>query len=317
MIPEITVIVPTHNRTRLLATTLRTILWQQDVDLETIVLDDGSSEDSEAVVAELRDSRVRLLRHERPQGVCVARNRAAAEARGAWLAFCDDDDLWAPDKLANQLAAARAAGRTWAYGGAVHVNLELRLLSVKRPPPPDRLVRTLPRWNLMPGGSSNVIVRADSFAAAGAWDSRLVNLADWDLWARLAREGPPACVERPLVGYRIHAGNASADTKLILREAHLIDGRYGAKLDYGEMHHYLAWVYLRSGRRRGALAHLAQAAVRGQALNVSRTLGGLARRRVGDLLPAFRPTPSITHDAWMAEAETWIARLRDTSVRAA
>ena len=116
--PTVTVIVPTHNRTHLLATTLRTVLWQEDVDLEVIVVDDGSSEDVRRVIEQLGDSRLRLIRHETSQGVSIARNRAVTEAHGAWLAFCDDDDLWAPGKLASQLAAARSTYRTWAYGGA-------------------------------------------------------------------------------------------------------------------------------------------------------------------------------------------------------
>jgi glycosyltransferase involved in cell wall biosynthesis len=307
----VTAIVPTHNRTSLLEMTLRTILWQQDVDLEVIVVDDGSSEDVQNVITRLGDSRLRLIRHDVSQGVASARNRAAAAATGTWLAFCDDDDLWAPEKLALQLAAARAADRAWAYGGAVLVNLGLGVLSARLPPSPEELVNTLPRGNTMPGGASNVVVRAETLMAAGGWDSSLINLADWDLWARLARHGPPACVDRPLVGYRIHPGNASADTSLILREARLMDGRYGARLDYGALHHYLAWVHLRSGRRRPAVSHLVHAAVRGQGLEVARTLSTLARARIGKAVTALRPRPSCLHRAWIAEAETWISRLRD------
>jgi hypothetical protein len=169
----------------------------------------------------------------------------------------------------------------------------------------------------MPGGSSNVIVRADVFHSAGGWDSALVNLADWDLWARLAREGSPACVAAPFVGYRVHQGNASADTNLILREACLLDGRHGARLDYGELHHYLAWVCLRSGRRRLAVDHLARAVVRGQVRAVARTLTGLVRHAMSKSVPALWPKPQAPHSAWIAEAETWIAplreRLRDSS----
>ena len=68
-------------------------------------------------MAGLGDGRVRLLRNDRPQGVAAARNRGIAEAAGEWLGFCDDDDLWAPDKLARQLQAARQTGREWVYGG--------------------------------------------------------------------------------------------------------------------------------------------------------------------------------------------------------
>lgn len=314
MTPEIAAVVPTHNRAALLTTTLRTALWQRDVSLEVIVVDDGSSDETSAVVAGLGDPRIRLIRHDTPQGVSAARNRGASEARAGWLAFCDDDDLWAPDKLARQLAAARDAGRIWAYGGAVHVGLDLRVLSVKPPPSPERFVDRLPAWSLMPGGSSNAVVRADTFRTAGGWDPTLVNLADWDLWARLAREGPPACVDAPLVGYRIHPGNASADTGLVLREARLLDGRYGAGLDYGELHHYLAWVYLRSGRRRPAVAHLARAAARGQVVGVTRALTMLATRRAARWMPVLRPRRSATERTWRAEAEMWLARLREADL---
>jgi GT2 family glycosyltransferase len=308
---SVSVVVPTRNRSALLATTLRSILWQRAVGFEVIVVDDGSREDMVGVVPELTDPRVRVIRHDTPRGVSRARNHGAAEASAQWLAFCDDDDLWAPDKLTCLLAAARAERRRWAYSGAVHVNRALDLLSAKLPPPPDRLVATLPRWNVMPGGSSNVIVEADAFRAVGGWDHTLVNLADWDLWARLAQREMPACVCRPLVGYRIHDGNASGDTALILKEARVIDGRYGARLDYGELHHYLAWVHLRVGRRRAALPHLAQAALRGQLAAVMRTLSGVAARHFGRWWPTPRRSMGLPHADWMAEAEAWVAPLRE------
>ena len=312
MTAEVAAIIPTHDRAALLPTTLRSVLWQRDVELEAVVVDDGSSDETTEVVDRLGDPRVRLVRNETPQGVSAARNRGAAQARARWLAFCDDDDLWAPDKLARQVAAAEASGRRWAYGGAVHVSIDLRVLSAHLPPSPDRLVARLPSWNLMPGGSSNVIVRADAFESCGGWDHGLVNLADWDLWARLAHDGLPAEVRAPLIGYRIHDGNASRDIGLILREANLIDGRYGAQLDTGELHHYLAWVYLRRGYRRPAVRHLASAALRGQGRAVAQTVTGLAQRRFGKLVPAVRPRSKPGHDEWVAEAETWIASLRET-----
>jgi glycosyltransferase involved in cell wall biosynthesis len=311
--PDITAIIPTHDRAGLLTTTLRTVVWQQDVSLEVLVVDDGSA-DAEAVtaaVAGFDDDRIRILRHDAPQGVCTARNRGAEEARGAWLAFADDDDLWAPDKLARQLKAAREEGCAWSYGGAVHVNANLELLTARRPPAADELVSALPGWSLVPGGSSNVIVEKATFDAAGRWDATLINLADWDLWARLAQLGPPACVDEPLVGYRIHHGNASGDVGLILREAAVLDRRYGGMLDYGELHHYLGWVHLRSGRRRPALRQFAQAATRGQARTVSRTLFDLARHRAARRLPALRPAVDHVHRNWLAQAETWLTPLRE------
>jgi glycosyltransferase involved in cell wall biosynthesis len=311
--PEITVVVPTRNRKELLQLTLRTILAQRDVDLEVIVVDDGSADDTPAMVSGFQDRRLRLIRHERSTGVSIARNDGAAAAMASWLAFCDDDDLWAPDKLVRQLATAAGTGRKWAYGGAVRIDSSHTIISSAPTPTPDQLTQRLPGWNLMPGGSSNVIVHADLFSTAGGWDPALFNLADWDLWARLAMAGPPACVAAPLVGYRIHGGNASADTKLILREARFLDSRYAARLDYGELYRYLAWVCLRSGRRWPALGHFVQAAARGQVRNVATTLAELSRDRLANRVTALRPIAAAARDPWIAEAEIWIAPLRDAS----
>src|SRR3954469_4879731 len=115
---RVSVVVPTRNRSRLLAATLRSVLRQRAVDLEVIVVDEGSTDDTGAVIAGLRDPRIRIVRHDVPRGVSRARNRGAEEARGDWVAFVDDDDLWAPDKLARQVQAALAAGRDWVYTGS-------------------------------------------------------------------------------------------------------------------------------------------------------------------------------------------------------
>jgi glycosyltransferase involved in cell wall biosynthesis len=309
--PDVTVVVPTRNRSTLLQLTLRTILGQRGVDLEVVVVDDGSSEDVGAAVAALADPRVRLIRHERATGVSTARNDGAAVARGEWLAFCDDDDLWAPHKLAAQLAAAAEGRCPWAYGGAVRIDPEHRILGGTPPPRPEELVERLPRWNPMPGGSSNVIVRAELLREAGAWDPGLVNLADWDLWIRLARLAPPACAPEPLVAYRVHSGNTSGDTTLVLREAQLLDGRYGHPIDYGDVHHYLAWVSLRSGRRRGCAVHLARAAWHGQVRASGRSAVFLLESRLNRLFG--RPPRPHPVTAWWQQADAWLAVYREAS----
>jgi glycosyltransferase involved in cell wall biosynthesis len=305
--PEITAIIPTHNRGNLLRLTLRSVLSQRGVDLEVIVVDDGSTEDVAAVVTAFGDQRIRLIRHDRPTGVSIARNHGAEVARADWLAFCDDDDLWAPQKLARQLAAAAAAGRTWSYAGSVHINSEQRATSGTPPPTPERLVERLPSANPMPGGSSNAIVKKEMFCRAGEWDPALVNLADWDLWIRLAQLGTPACVDEPLVGYRIHPGNASLNIPLILREARLLDGRYDNRVDYGELHHYLAWVCLRSGRRRLAAVHFVRAVLHGEIGPVGRSAVAITRTQLKFLLRD--PIPFNPNPAWCQGAEAWLAEL--------
>jgi glycosyltransferase involved in cell wall biosynthesis len=308
--PEVSVVVPTHNRRELLALTLSTILWQRDADLEVVVVDDGSPDATVAasVAGQCRDRRIRVVRHESPRGVSAARNRGIAESRGSWLAFCDDDDLWAPDKLALQLAAARATGRDWVYTGAVKIDLQQRVIGGLPPPAPEVALARLPHVNTVPGGCSGVLASAATLRKAGGFDSRLVNLADWDMWMRLAVTGPPAYVPRPLVAYRIHPHNASMDTALILAEAHSLHRRYGSRIDYGELYHYLAWVHLRSARRAAALRHFGQAALRGSLVPVARSFATLARRRLPSRLAGAGPeVAGLT--AWRQPAIEWLDRV--------
>src|SRR4030095_4236833 len=202
----VSVVIPTHNRARLLPLTLFSVLRQQEVDLEVIVVDDGSTEDLRSAVGELNDPRVRLLRHAPPQGVSVARNRGVAEASGRWVAFLDDDDLWAPNKLLMQVRAAEQERRGWAYTGSVNVSEDLRVLGGAPPADPDEVVCSLPRTNLVPGGCSGVMVRRD-LLPPDPFDPSLGTCADWDLWIRLSRLARPIGVTQPLVGYRVHDKN--------------------------------------------------------------------------------------------------------------
>ena len=308
VVPEVSVVVPTRDRRELLSQTLGTVLRQRSIDLEAIVIDEGSSDGTRDSVTGLEDPRVRYFRNELPTGVSSARNRGIEEARGEWVAFVDDDDLWAPDKLAEQLVAARRADRPWAYAGAVKVDEGERLVGGRPPPHPEEVVERLPRWNAVPGGCSGVLAARSLLRRTGGFDPALVNLADWDLWIRFAREAPPACAPRPLVGYRWHAGNASMDTELILREAHVIESRYNVPLDWGAIHHYLAHLNVRAGVSTKALRHFMWAFLRGERSS-ARDVAWLIRRRMrAGASEEVRAEPSIVE--WRAQAKEWLAAVR-------
>ncbi len=326
MEPHVTVVVPTHNRRALVTQTMRTVLWQRDVDLEVIVVDDGSSDGTEDVIAGLSDPRVRLLRNDKPAGVSVARNLGAAAGRGEWLAFCDDDDLWAPDKLHSQLAAASDSGCRWAYAGQINVSMDLRVVGGAPPLEPDALLRRLPHSNVVPGGGSGVVLHRD-VAPSPLFDSGYQHFADWDLWLRLARNGPPAWVPRPLVGYRVHAGARSMDTEGMVAELDMIGRRHGGPVDRAAFYRHVARVSLRADRRRDALGYYLRAAAdgrRGEAvMALGRDLGGLVadavvqgRRHAGRrwrqpwLESPARTQTDPRHQAWRSQGEAWVSRLR-------
>jgi glycosyltransferase involved in cell wall biosynthesis len=303
--PRISVVIPTHNRSALLKLTLQTVLWQREVDLEVIVVDDGSSDDTALTVANIDDPRVRLLQHTSARGVSTARNHGIEEAQGEWIAFLDDDDLWAPHKLARQLEAAGSTA-TWVYTGEVEMNSRQQVIAGAPPQPPGVVLRRLPKASLIPGGCSGVIATREVITAAGSFDPRFVNLADWDLWIRLARTGRLAWVSEPLVGYRVHPGQSSLDVGLILREAAMFERKHRWRIDRGELHHYLAYQCLIAGLPKKALGHFAKAALRGKVIPVAGSVTRVLLDRFDIQRPFQRPDP---HAAWRAQAEGWLSEL--------
>jgi len=307
---DISVIVPTRNRSALLAMALRSVLRQRDVDLEVIVVDEASTDDTPNVLAALADARVRVIRHDTPSGVATARNRGGAEAHGDWLAFLDDDDLWAPEKLVCQLQAAEQVRRDWVYTGAVVINMHGRILRVQRPLPPEEIVSALPRYNAVPGGGSNVLVRRATWMVIGPFNTRLRNTEDWEMWMRLAKHGPPACVSSPLIARRLHHSNSTLDFAEIVRGTQLIESLHHTKADWGRLHRWFAHSCLRAGRRWAALGHFARAAVHGHGNAVASDLSAILQAKLTGRVPTSRDHNG--DDAWIGTANAWIKELLHT-----
>jgi glycosyltransferase involved in cell wall biosynthesis len=314
--PEVSVVIPTRNRRDVLRTTLRCALAQRDVDLEVIVVDDASADGTAEEVRARGDPRVRVVSEHSRAGVSAARNRGIEEATGRWVAFLDDDDLWSPDKLVRQLEAAERDDRVWVYAGDVNVDDALDVLTASRPPAPSTVVEALRRYNPVPTGASNVVVRADVLTRVGGFDPALHRTEDWDLWIRLARIGPPAAVESPLVAYRFHAGNRILDAESIVREPEILAARYGMRIDRAAVLRRAAWVCLRRGSRFDAIRYYARATVAGDARSLLRLGVALVHPAVGSER-VFRMLPNAPGDpAWREEAQRWLDDVK-RSARAA
>jgi len=258
--PEVSVVVPTRNRLALLAATLDRVAAQRRINFEVIIVDDGGDVDVASALSTRGDSRMRLLRNEHRRGVSRTRNRGIGAAIGRWVAFCDDDDLWAPDKLRLQLDAAVGQGRRWVYAGAVQVDRGLRVQAGSPPLPPQDLWESLPRYNAVPAGASNVIVERAVLDAVGGFDEDLSHFEDWDLWLRLRTVGLPAWVPEPLVGYLAHSTNATLDGEQMLANLHRIERRNGVQVEWPRTYRYLGRTSLRAGQRAEALRYFALAA---------------------------------------------------------
>jgi glycosyltransferase involved in cell wall biosynthesis len=306
---QVSVVIPTRNRSALLAMTLRSVLRQQRVDLEVIVVDEASTDDTASTLAAVSDTRLRNIRHDTAQGLSAARNHGAYEARGQWLAFVDDDDLWAPDKLVAQIEAAEQSARDWVYTGSVNIE-GWRIVHSRPPLPPEDTVAALPRYNAIPGGGSNVMWRRSMWMSVGPFDTRFRGGEDWEMSIRSARHGRPAWVRRPLIAKQVHETNMFLNISEIMRAIRLIEELHHTRVDWGRVHRWLAERYLRSGQRRAALAQLAMAAMKGQLGGVAEDLSRLVVRRLYRYAAVSpRPTEAII-DPWAAEAAAWLRELQ-------
>jgi len=294
--PRVSVIIPTRNRWALLRRTLETVCAQQGVRFEVIVVDDASDQVGCAELP-LDDPRFRLLRHASVHGVAHARNTGIEAAAGEWLAFLDDDDLWAPEKLSRQLTAAVAAEATCVCCGAARFESGATAVEVFRPPDARRLARELLHRNVIPAGSSNMLVLAEAVRAAGGFDEQLAQVADWDLWIRLVHEGRPATVPDCLVGYRIHGGNMAvhhnrpifAELDRLAEKHRELAARYGVAPDRVRSTRWAAGSLSRAGRRLAAARVYLRGAVHyrdaGSALRaVAALFGDALKQRAGRLV---------------------------------
>lgn len=321
--PDVSVVIPTHNRPELLARALRCALSQGDVTVEVVVVDDGSAADTATLLASTDDPRVRVLRHDVARGLSAARNAGIAAARGEWVAFFDDDDLWAPEKLSAQLAALRGQpGAEWCCTGAVAVDDSLRIIGPgQTPPPPGDVTAEVLSRSTIPSGGSSVVARVAAVREVGGFDEGLRSLEDWDLWVRLALRSPLAVVARPLVAYRVNPASMAHDRATMDASYEILASRYasvrearGVRLADASWLKYMGAAQLRSGRRLAAArTHLRLATRfgvrRGWLLAVAGlVVPGIQARR--DARQA-RVMPS----GWREEADRWLEPLRSIGSR--
>jgi glycosyltransferase involved in cell wall biosynthesis len=206
--PPVSVIVPTHNGERFLHEALVAIAHQTYPDIELIVVDDGSDDDSAAVAAAFLDEFPcgQLVRRPVASGVATARNLGVARASGSLLAFCDQDDVWLPDKLERQLSY-------------LDDHSEVAIVLVRQEPFLDG-IESLPGW-LLPdrvfgdlGGvlPCTALIRREAFTVVGEFDPEKSGSDDFDWLLRARHCGLGVSVlPEVLVRRRLHEGNGSHD----------------------------------------------------------------------------------------------------------
>jgi glycosyltransferase involved in cell wall biosynthesis len=307
---RVTVVIPTRNRRGLLQRTLDSVLRQENVDVTVIVVDDGGTDGTTDLVRNLRRTDVRAIRHEQSRGVSAARNRGLREVSAPWVAFIDDDDLWAPGKLAAQLdALATYPDARWSCVSALHVDSDLSVHHLAPAPPSGSVAQEVVHRAVIPGGGSGVLVETALARAIGGFDEAMSIVADWDFYLRLGLRSPLAAVESPLMAYYIHSDSMYHNPRGVLRELLHMEKKYSSasdgrfSFDRGEWYVGLAGMAQRLGDRRLAGRILLDGVRSLKGISVVKELSAVAlrrmrRRSVAEQLPDNLPA-------------SWLDRYRD------
>ncbi|MBL1099492.1 glycosyltransferase family 2 protein [Streptomyces coffeae] len=220
--PLVSVVMPVHNSAATLGPSVRSVLAQTHTDLELLITDDASSDDSMDLLRELarQDERVLPEAAARQGGAAKARNLAIARARGDYIAFLDSDDMWLPTKLEKQLGFAATAGTPLTFTSYYKVDA---LYSGEAADfvPNGRVV-----WAPERVDYSAMLVQDHIGALTGMYDRRVVGAKlmpdmpkrqDYALWLSIMRDGTPArALREPLAVYRSQRAGSLSSNKLSL-----------------------------------------------------------------------------------------------------
>ena len=203
--PDVTIIIPTHNRRALLHECLESLRRQEGVSWEAIVVDDASTDETWPWLQQLNDPRVTALHQEESQRQAVARNRAVPLARGRFLLFLDDDDQLTPRALALMSAALDAAPQAVAAVGAREDWFTAQGYRRRDVHPRVTRVRDvtdalLAGWSAIP---SQTLFRAAVVRAVDGYHSDIVPCDDRDFMHRVTQHGPVVLCPETVVIYRI------------------------------------------------------------------------------------------------------------------
>lgn len=210
---RVSVVIPTHNRAQTIERAIQSVLSQDVENLEVIVVDDASTDNTEQVIKALGDQKIRYIRHETNKGAPAARNTGIAAACGDLIAFQDSDDEWMPDKLAKQMQLFEASGSNAdvVYSGFLRQSLNIQTyipgpwVTVRQ----GDILQQLIQGNFV--STQTMVLRRECFEKSGVFDEQMPRLQDWELAIRLAKHYPFHLIDEPLVIAYETAGNISSD----------------------------------------------------------------------------------------------------------
>ena len=230
--PTVSVIIPTYNRAHLLERSIQSVLDQTYQDFELIVVDDGSTDNTEEIVARFGDDRIRYIRRNQSSGSPAApTNTGIKAARGEYIAIQDSDDEWLPGKLEKQMQVFNNA---LARVGIVYTDMwrisedgKKRYWHSPRIMPEEGIVfRDALGYRVMYIGTQTLVIKKECFDKAGLFDEKIPNFIDTELLIRMSRYYYFFHIEEPMVNYFTTARSISLNRESDIRARKLILEKY-------------------------------------------------------------------------------------------
>jgi glycosyltransferase involved in cell wall biosynthesis len=251
--PAISVVIPTYCRSHTVLETLESVFAQTLANYEVIVVNDGAVDETARLLAPLvRSGQIRYF-EQTNKGEAAARNRGLAEARGEFVAFLDDDDLWPEDKLQWQCDYLSKNADVLLVGGSCNLfypdGTHGKTVVLHEG---NITVETISRGSpfFSPG---QTLIRRDVLMDAGGFDTSYWGVDDMDLWFRLALRGKLLAQARLALYYRIHEGNASRDVIKMYTNSFRMARRHTGLVDRADRTRlatqYYRWLYTYVGER--------------------------------------------------------------------
>jgi glycosyltransferase involved in cell wall biosynthesis len=210
----VSVIIPAFNAESYIGQAIDSVLQQTYQNVEIIVIDDGSADNTVAVIEGYNNPRIKVL-SQNNAGAAQARNLGVTKAAGDWIAFLDADDLWLPEKLQKQLE--NIGDKVWSHTDLDYIGNvfpEGTLASDFTRKSSGKVFESILIENSI--GTSSVLIKKNVFEEFGGFDTGFRALQDWDLWLRLSSKHEISYCPEPLVHYLVHSKSTSRQARKTL-----------------------------------------------------------------------------------------------------
>lgn len=233
--PNVSIIIPTYNRADTVGRSVKSVLDQSYKDFEIIIVDDGSSDNTEEIIRQFQkhDDRIRFIRHSNNKGAGAARNTGIKASGGRYIAFQDSDDTWEPEKLEKQIQLFEQVPTEV---GVIYTDMwkwqagKRKYLPAPEIKPEEGIIYHQSLTRVMGIGIQTVLMKKECFKLAGMFDESLPRFIDLELFIRLSKHVSFCHIQEPLINYYYDGNRISGNDQALVEANELILKKYAHDL---------------------------------------------------------------------------------------